>query len=329
MGNDLKERKKQPFISVVSTFYCEENIIKEYYKRATENLKKLTEKYEIIMVDDGSNDRTWDEIVNLSKVDPNIKGIRLSRNFGLQPAVTAGLRETSGNPIILLDGDLQDPPELFGTLLEKWNEGFEVVNTIKIYRPENIFKRNLFKLFYKLYDFIANTKLSGAGLFSLMDRKVVNELIKLKEKSPYVPGLRSWVGFSQCYIKYKRHKRFYGGPRQTMKKLFKMAENAILSFTTFPLNFIFYVGLFSIAVSILLICIFVILRFFANVAIPIWSIYGSLISFLFGLNSFFLGIIGKYLSVMFSEIKDRKLYIVRERTFKHYQGNLPGISDEN
>lgn len=330
MDNDLKERKKQhTFISVVSTFYCEENIIKEYYKRVIDNLKKLVDKYEIIMVDDGSNDRTWDEIVSLSKIDPNVKGIRLSRNFGLQPAAMAGLYETSGNPIILLDGDLQDPPELFGSLLEKWEEGFDVVYTIKKSRPENKFKQKLFGLFYKLFDSMSDTKLSSAGLFSLMDRKVVHELIRLKENIPYVPGLRSWLGFSQFSIEYERQKRFHGAPRQTMKKLFKMGENAILSFSFFPLNFIFYLGLFFVTISFFLICTLVILKYFADLVIPGWTIYGSLILFFFGLNSFFLGIIGKYLAVMFSEIKNRKLYVVRERTFKQNQDNLPKISDDN
>jgi glycosyltransferase involved in cell wall biosynthesis len=232
-----------PALSVVIPIFNEQGCLRELYSRLVGVLQQGGASYEIIFVDDGSRDSSPELLKEFAGADFNVKVLRLSRNFGHQAAITAGLEHARGGAVVLMDGDLQDPPEVIPQFVEKWREGWDVVYAIKTRRKENAVKRFAFWLFYRLLGYMSDVTLPlDAGIFSLMDRRVVDWLKALPERNRYLAGLRVWVGFRQTGIEFERASRYDDRPRQTLGRLMKLALDGIFSFSQFPIHIISWLG---------------------------------------------------------------------------------------
>ncbi|MGL4913031.1 MAG: glycosyltransferase family 2 protein, partial [Romboutsia sp.] len=228
-------------ISVVVPMYFEEKVVDECYRRLTDVMKALHKySYEIIFVNDGSTDNTLPSLMEFAKEDRNIKIIDFARNFGHQIAVTAGIKEAKGDAVIVIDADLQDPPELIVDMVKNWEEGFEVVYAKRKKREgESFFKLITAKYFYKFLDFMSDVDIpKNTGDYRLMDRKVVDVFNGMEEKNRFVRGMVSWLGFKQTYVEFNRAERFAGESKYPLKKMLKLAEDGIISFSHKPINLI-------------------------------------------------------------------------------------------
>jgi len=300
--------------SIVVPVYNEENVLKEFYNRTTAVLSKLKERYEIIFINDGSMDNSVTILRELHAKDSGVKVINFSRNFGHQMAITAGMDYSAGNAVIIMDSDLQDPPEVIAKLVEKWKEGHDVVYAVReVRKGETLFKRLTATLFYRLIVKITNVSMQAdVGDFRLMDKKVIDVFRTVRERHRFIRGLVSWVGFKQTGITYIRNERFAGETKYPFRKMLKFAIDGITSFSFLPLQLATYAGviisLMSFASGIYILC----LRIITGRFIP--GIAGILVSVLFlgGIQLLFLGLIGEYIGRMYDEIKQRPLYIVQE-----------------
>jgi glycosyltransferase involved in cell wall biosynthesis len=302
-------------ISAVIPIYNEQENLPELRRRVTAALDSTGETWEIILVNDGSRDQSASMIRQFHAEDPRIKLINLSRNFGHQPSVTAGIHHARGDCVILIDGDLQDPPEAIPEMVKKWKEGFAVVLGERNSRGDSGGARGLgFKLFYPLFRIISDLPtVPNAGVFGLMDRAVVNEFNKLPERNRFIPGLRSWLGFKQTSVLYDRNDRAAGKPKQTLRRLIKYAMDAMFSFSYKPLKAATWVG-FMISCGAFLLAIYYLIDFFFHRE-KFGSGFTTLILcllFLGGVQLITIGILGEYIGRIYEEIKQRPLYIVAE-----------------
>jgi len=298
-------------ISVVLPIYNEENNIPILVCELIKSLEEYSD-YEIIFVNDGSTDNSEKLIKQACVENYRIKLINLSRNFGHQEALTAGLEKANGNAIIMMDGDLQDPPSLIPSMVKKWQEGNEVVYTVKKKRNEPFIRRFLFKQFYKIFDLLSEYKMPmDSGIFSLIDEKVLKIIISLEEKNKYIAGLRAWVGFNQTSVEFERPDRCFGKPKQTFGRLFKLAIDGIFSFSNKPIELTFWMGMFITTFSLFLIVVILYIKLFTTRAIPGYATYTSIILFMGGMNIFISGILGRYISMIFKDTKNRPIYIVK------------------
>lgn len=302
-------------ISVVVPVYNEEGNIRPLYDRLSETLKALGLSYEIIMVDDGSSDRSAEIISELNKKDGRVKLLSFSKNFGHMIALSAGLDHASGNAVITLDADLQHPPALIPKLVEKWKSGAEVVNTLrKETRGAGVFKVLSADLFYRLLNKIARINLPPrAADYRLLDRKVVETLKQMKERARFLRGLISWVGFKQGSVEYEADPRFAGKTKYSVGRMFSFALDGITSFSSFPLRLSTYLGLTVAFLSFVYILYAVYIRLFTNRAIEGWTSVLVAVLFIGGVQLIFLGILGEYLGRVYEETKQRPLYIVRSK----------------
>lgn len=302
-------------ISVVVPVYNEEENIRPLYDRLSETLKALGLSYEIIMVDDGSSDRSAEIISELNKKDGRVKLLSFSKNFGHMIALSAGLDHASGNAVITLDADLQHPPALIPKLVEKWKSGAEVVNTLrKETRGAGVFKVLSADLFYRLLNKIARINLPPrAADYRLLDRKVVETLKQMKERARFLRGLISWVGFKQGSVEYEADPRFAGKTKYSVGRMFSFALDGITSFSSFPLRLSTYLGLTVAFLSFVYILYAVYIRLFTNRAIEGWTSVLVAVLFIGGVQLIFLGILGEYLGRVYEETKQRPLYIVRSK----------------
>jgi len=277
-------------------------------------MDSLKEPWEILMIDDGSVDGSTDMIRDLAKEDERVRPIIFSRNFGHQVAVTAGLDFSRGDAMIIIDADLQDPPEVILDLIKKWKEGFQVVYAVRTEREgESWFKRTSASLFYRLIYRITDIKIPlDTGDFRLMDRQVVDVLKKMGERHRFLRGMSSWVGFKQVGVPYKRAARFSGETKYPFRKMLKLALNAITSFSYFPLQLAMYVGFIAAGISILAIPIVMIARLTGNSAFFGQATTLMAVLFLGGVQLICLGILGEYIGRIYDEVKGRPLYIVSE-----------------
>lgn len=308
-------RLSPPTLSVVAPLFNEEENLAELHRRLTETLAGLGLEYEIVLVDDGSADRSPGLIDELSRRDPRVVAIHLSRNFGHQPAVSAGLDFARGDAVIVVDGDLQDPPELIAPLVARWREGFEVVYAVRRRRDESWPKRLGYHTFYRLLSAISDLEIPlDSGDFCLMDRKVVDVMTHLPERMRFIRGLRSFVGFRQVGLEYDRPARAAGAPKYTFRRLLGLAVDGLVSFSGRPLRLASYLGLAAIAVAAgLLLWIFH--DAFANGQSPAgWASTAVIVLFMGSVQLLSLGIIGEYIRLIFLETKGRPTYIVRDRT---------------
>lgn len=304
--------------SVIAPIYNEIGNIPELYHRVKETLDQTGETWELLMVDDGSTDGSTDEIRSLAAQDEHVKPVIFARNFGHQIAVTAGLDYAQGEAVVIIDADLQDPPEVILDLISKWKEGYEVVFAQRSEREgETWFKLLTASLFYRLIYRITDVKIPmDTGDFRLLDRKVVDVMVQMRERHRFLRGMSSWVGFKQTGVVYKRSARFSGVTKYPFTKMLKFASDAITSFSYFPLQMAMYLGFFSAGISIIAIPVVVILRMVGLHAFVGQATTLIAVLFLGGVQLISLGILGEYIGRLYDEAKGRPLYIVREAPLK-------------
>jgi glycosyltransferase involved in cell wall biosynthesis len=307
------KQRGESLLSVVIPIYNEQATLLELYRRLThvfsENLAELA--YEIVFVNDGSTDGSIQILSELHADDPGVKVVNLSRNFGHQAALTAGLDYAKGDAVICMDGDVQDPPEIIPTLVARWRDGNDVVYAVRKLRKEGFIKRGCYAAFYRLLRRLSMISIPlDAGDFALMDRRVVDCLKSLPERSRFIRGLRTWVGFRQAGVEYEREKRFAGVPKYTWSKLVHLAVSGLLSFSALPLRMATAVGFMISFCSLLGIIVVLYLKLFTDLAIPGWTATVIPILSLGGIQLLSIGIMGEYIAQIFDEVKQRPLYIV-------------------
>lgn len=301
-------------LSVVVPVYNEEAVILETCKRLKLVMDSLGEAYEIIFVNDGSRDRTAFIINEICETDKSIKFIDFSRNFGHQLAITAGMDYAAGEAIIVIDADLQDPPEVIPEMVRKWKEGFNVVYGKRLERKgETIFKKLTARLFYRLLRQLTDIEMPvDTGDFRLIDRKVCDALKLVNERNRYVRGIISWLGFKQTGVEFTREKRYAGETKYPFRKMIRFAFDAISSFSYKPLKLASYVGFFLSFFSFIYLLIVLYEGIFTNKTTPGWASTLA-VSLLFnGIVLIMLGIIGGYIGRIYDEAKGRPLYIIRQ-----------------
>jgi glycosyltransferase involved in cell wall biosynthesis len=301
-----------PTISVVVPLYNEEENVRELYRRLVTSLEGLLLSFELVLVNDGSKDATPRLLDDIQAGDQRVVAVHLSRNFGHQAAVCAGLDHAVGRAVIVMDGDLQDPPEVLGQFVQQWQEGAEVVYAVRTKRKENWFKRCGYFLFYRLLGAISDIEIPlDSGDFCLMDRKVIDVLIQLPERQRFVRGLRTFVGFRQVGLSYERAAREAGEPKYTFRALVRLAVDGLVSFSGYPLRLVTYFGFLSAALAIGL-SIWAFLDAISNQATPRgWASTIIVVLFMGAIQLLSLGIIGEYIRRIFLEVKGRPTYIVR------------------
>lgn len=300
--------------SIVIPIYNEQEIIPELVRRLKIVIDDLKAPTEIIFVDDGSRDNSFEVMEENHRTDERFKVLRLSRNFGHQIAITAGLDNASGEAIILMDGDLQDPPELLPEMISKWKEGYHVVYTVKRSRKENFLKRFAFSSFYKLLHTFSSISIPmEAGNFSLMDRRVVEVLRSMPERNRYISGLRAWAGFRQIGIEFDRDARFAGKPKMTIRRLIDLALVGLISFSNAPLRLAIYFGLAVAGISFLGGVYVIYEKLFTNRAILGWASTIVAITFIGSMVLLTLGVIGEYIGRIYDEVKQRPIYIIKDK----------------
>jgi polyisoprenyl-phosphate glycosyltransferase len=299
-------------ISIVVPVYNEESNLNLLYERICKSL--INFKIEIIFVNDGSTDNSYNIIIELLKNDEKIKLINFSRNFGHEAATTAGVENCMGDCAIIIDADLQDPPEIIPEMIKLWKNGNEVVYGIRDSRDgETILKKITSNLFYKFIDKFSDTKIpKNTGDFRLIDKKVIEEFKKLKEKNRFFRGLISWTGYKQTGIRFKREKRNSGITKYNYWKLIKLAIDSITSFSIKPLAIITVTGFIVSLISFFLGIFYIVQRIFFKYPGDGWTSIIVLIIFFGGFQIFISGIIGEYIARMFIEVKNRPLYIIKE-----------------
>lgn len=304
-----------PLLSVVVPMYNEEAGIEPFFKEIVPALDDITTNWEIVCVNDGSKDKTLELLEKHHKKENRIKVIDLSRNFGKEAALTAGLEEATGEAVVPIDADLQDPPSLISEMVKKWREGYQVVLATRKKRSgDSLLKRATAKFFYKLIGMSSNVDIpANTGDFRLMDRQVVEAVKTLPEKTRFMKGLFAWVGFSTTTIYYDRPKRHSGSSAWSYRKLWRLALDGIFSFTTFPLHIWTYVGVVISSIAFVYVAFLVIRTLVFGVDVPGYASIMASVLFMGGIQLISLGIIGEYITRIYRETKQRPLYIVREK----------------
>jgi len=298
-------------LSVVAPVYNEEELVEAFVRRACAAVADYT--FELVLVNDGSADGTAAILDRLASTDPRVRVVHLSRNFGHQAALTAGLEHAVGDVVAMIDADLQDPPELIPTMVARWEEGADVVYAVRKQREgETAFKLATASWFYKLFDKLAQVDLEpNSGDFRLLDRRALDALLTMTERSRFLRGMTVWVGFTQTAVPYEREARHAGETKYTLRKMLRFSLDAIASFSHLPLQLATYVGLVSATVAFVAIPIVAILRLSGSY-LPGFGSLTIAILLLGGIQLIALGVIGEYVGRIYDEVKHRPLYIVRE-----------------
>lgn len=313
--------------SIVVPVYNEEAVAEECYTRLTDVMQSISESYEIIFVDDGSWDRTNELITSFCEKDRHIRLITFSRNFGHQAAISAGMDMSCGKAVIIIDADLQDPPEVIVEMVEKWKEGFDVVYGQREKRNgESIFKRITAKLFYRFLATQTDVDIPvDTGDFRLLDRRVCDVLNSLTEKNRYVRGLVSFAGFRQTAVRYVRDERFAGETKYPLKKMVNFAVDATTSFSKKPLKLAGYTGFILSFASFAYLFFTIYLKLFTDRTVSGWASILSVSLFFNGVVLIMLGIIGEYIGRIYDEVKNRPLYIIKDKKgFEYRKGDMDG-----
>lgn len=304
----------KPKYSIIAPIYNEFDNLKLLYERVSAVMNSTGELWEFVMVDDGSSDGSTNKILELKSGDDKVKPVIFARNFGHQIAVTAGLDKSQGNAVIIIDADLQDPPEVILELIEKWKEGYEVVYAVRSKREgESWFKLFAASAFYRLIQRITDVYIpTDTGDFRLLDRKVVSVMNQMRERHRFLRGMSSWIGYKQIGVEYERAERYAGETKYPLKKMIRFASDAITGFSYFPLQLATYLGFIAAGISIIAIPVVIILRLAGSQAF--FGQASTLIAVLFlgGVQLISLGMLGEYVGRLYDEAKGRPLYIVRE-----------------
>ena len=312
-----KEQKK--ILSIVSPVYNEAENLGEFYSRVINATDNLNLEIEIIYINDGSQDSTIDIITKQRQIDNRITIIDLSRNFGKEIALTAGLDYSSGDAVIVIDADLQDPPELIPKLVEKWREGYDVVNAKRIKRKgESLLKKVMSYIYYRLLFYLSDINVPrDTGDFRLLNKNALDALLKLREKHRYMKGLFVWVGFKQKEIEYEREARFKGKTKWGFFSLFNLAFDGLTSFSIMPLRLASTIGFLSALIGFFYGAVIVFKTLFFHEPVTGFTSLVVLITFFGGIQLLSIGIIGEYIGRIFNETKNRPLYVV-----KNIQGSI-------
>ncbi|MEI8315554.1 MAG: glycosyltransferase family 2 protein [Verrucomicrobiota bacterium] len=300
--------------SVVIPVCNEQENLPELYRRLLAVLQPLNEPYEIIFIDDGSHDNSATLIRALAAENCAVHALFLSRNFGHQAALSAGMDHSRGAAVIAMDADLQDPPEIIPQLIARWRQGFQVVYAVRKKRKEPLLKRMAYLAFYRLLHGLADLDIPvDAGDFSLIDRQVVNILRKMPERNRFIRGLRSWIGFRQCGLEYEREARHAGEPKYTFTRLLKLAFDGFLSFSYVPLRLAFWLGLVSFVLCLVYIGYAIYTKFVFGTNPPGWTSLMIAVMLLGSVQLVLIGIVGEYIARIYDEVKQRPFYIVGEK----------------
>lgn len=302
-------------ISIVVPMYYEEKVADECYKRLKKVMNDNEINYEFIFVNDGSKDKTFEILNKIAEEDNNTKIISFSRNFGHQIAVTAGVDKAKGDAVVVIDADLQDPPELIPKMIDLWNEGYKVVYAKRKKRKgESFFKLFTAGMFYRILDKMTDIDIPlDTGDFRLMDRDVVNVLKTMKENNRFVRGMVSWVGFKQTPIEYERDERFAGETKYPLKKMIKFASDGIISFSAKPLKLMGSLGVFCVSIS-LIIFLYALIRKLTNDVNVVsgWASIMTAVTFLGGVQLLSISVLGEYIGRIYDESKGRPLYVIEK-----------------
>lgn len=308
-------------ISIVIPIFNEEENLQHLYERLKNSAPSWKDSYEIILVDDGSRDRSLEIMTSFAMQDDCVKVVKLSRNFGHQPAISAGIQTAKGKCVVIMDGDLQDPPEELHRFLDKWREGYDVVYAIRTKRKEGFFKKIAYAVFYRLLAWISDIEIPlDSGDFCVMDRKVVNTIVReMPEQVRFVRGLRAYAGFKQIGVKYERAERAAGEVKYTFKKLLELALDGLFGFSNFPLRMATYLG-FTIAIPSFLVGFFFIIHRLVGFKIfghspdetPGTATLAVGMYFLGGVILIILGILGEYIGRIYIEVKRRPFFVIDE-----------------
>ncbi len=300
-------------ISVVVPIFNEEDSLKVLRERLLVALAELGESFEVIFVNDGSSDASESIVRSFNEEDPRIKLVSFSRNFGHQTAVTCGIDFAEGDAVVVMDADLQDPPELISRLVERWREGYEVVYAVRTERKENLLKRASYKSFYWLLNKVSYLEIPlDSGDFSLIDRKVIDVLKIMPERNRFVRGLRTWAGFRQIGVPYERSARFAGSSKYDFAKLLTLAFDGLVSYSYVPLRLVSNVGLLVSLTALGYMLYLLTARLVGDASIQGWTSTVVIMLFLGGVQLLSLGVIGEYVGRIFDEVKRRPTYIVRD-----------------
>ncbi|MFD0869680.1 Bactoprenol glucosyl transferase homolog from prophage CPS-53 [Chlamydia abortus] len=304
----------EPNYSVVVPMYNEEEVILRTYRRLKGVMDGTGEPYEFVFVNDGSRDRSAEIVKELCQTDPNVRLIDFSRNFGHQVAISAGMDYAQGKAVIVIDADLQDPPEVIPDMIRKWKEGYDVIYGKRLKRKgETVFKKTTALMFYRLLRSLTSVDIPvDTGDFRLIDRKVCDALSGLKEKNRFIRGMVSWVGFNQTSVEYVREERAAGETKYPLKKMIRFALDAITSFSYKPLKLATYIGFVLSLSSFLYLLIVLYQKLFTNSTEPGWASIIAINLFFNGIVLLMLGVIGEYIGRIYDESKNRPLYIVKE-----------------
>ncbi len=301
-------------ISAVIPSYNEQDNVGLMYERMTATLSKLTDSYEIIYVNDCSKDDTLNRIKALAEKDSHVKYLSFSRNFGHQVAVSAGLDYCSGEAVVIIDGDLQDPPELIEQMYAKYKEGFKVVYAKRVSRDgETWFKKFTAKMFYRILASMTSIDIPvDVGDYRLIDKVIVKHLRNMPEKSKYIRGQISWIGYKQTFVNYHRDARIYGTTNYPLKKMLRFALDGITAFSDKPLKFASGLGIFAAVISLIVLIYALVAHFFFNSTITGWTSLIISVLFFGGVQLITIGIIGEYIARINNDVRNRPLYIVDE-----------------
>lgn len=307
----MSERTQKPTLGIIIPCYNEAEVLPQLLGELTRLADATPFPLLFLLVDDGSKDATFDLISEKTAKDPRFACLRFSRNFGHQTAVSAGLRYVRGDVVGIMDADLQDPPSVLVAMMDKWKEGYDVVYGVRQNRKEGLLLKLAYTIFYRLLKRIANVEIPlDAGDFSLMDRRVVDCLRRLPEHSPFVRGLRGWVGFKQIAFPYERRARAAGEPKYNLAKLFNLAIQGFVSFSSVPLRLAVWIGAFASLIGFLLMIWALASVFLLDKIPPGWASLAVMILFFGGVQMLVLGIIGEYVGRIFDEVKNRPHFIL-------------------
>ncbi len=304
----------KPTFSIIAPVYNEKESLKVLVTRISEVMDTTLEPWELVLVDDGSQDGSTDIIREMAEQDVRVRAVIFARNFGHQVAVTAGMDYSRGDAVVIIDADLQDPPEVILEMIARWREGYQVVYAVRAEREgESWFKKFTASLFYRMIAKITDVKIPlDTGDFRLVDRKVVNVMGTMREKHRFLRGMSSWIGFKQIGVSYRRAARYAGETKYPFRKMLKLALNAVTSFSYFPLQLATYVGFISAGISIIAIPVVIIMRVVGGQAFIGQATTLIAVLFLGGVQLISLGILGEYIGRIYDEVKGRPLYIVSE-----------------
>jgi glycosyltransferase involved in cell wall biosynthesis len=312
VGSGAPSVRELSLLSVVAPLFNEEETLTEFHRRVTDALAEF--EFELVQVDDGSKDRTHEQLIELARIDPRVKVLALSRNFGHQAALTAGLDHARGDVVVMIDADLQDPPEVIPSMLDRWRTGADVVSAVREQREgETRFKLATARWFYRLFSRLAQIDLhQNAGDFRLIDRRALEALVSMRERNRFLRGMSAWVGFEQDSVRYRRDPRFAGETKFTLTRMLRFSVDAISSFSHVPLQAATGLGFIFSLIAFLAIPVAIGFRI-AGEFVPGITTVLLVVLLLGGIQLITVGIIGEYLGRVYDEVKRRPLYLVRDR----------------